>query len=114
MRVRSLAIVAVVVALDYAVWSWSLAGGRDLAGMISGLTLPPLLVILLVLVVVNVMRALGSVARRPAKDAAAQPRRSRTARRRPGRSAAPAIMGADTEDPAVAASGRSSSSKIAA
>ena len=37
--------------------------------MISGLTLPPLLVALLVLLALNLMRALGSATRRPVRDA---------------------------------------------
>jgi hypothetical protein len=105
----------VLVAVDYAVWNWSLAGSRDVAGMISGLTLPPLVVALLVLLVVNVMRALGSATRRPVEAGQTRRGSNRTWTRRRARSGSPARMSGETEDQARAASSHASSSrKIAA
>lgn len=100
-----MAVVLVLVALDYAIWSSSIAGGSDVAGTISGLTLPPLIAALLLLVAVNAMRGLGGATRRRPRPVSS---------RAPGDAGAPAIMGADTEEQATAASSRASSPKIAA
>jgi hypothetical protein len=114
-RLRPLAIVLALVAIDYAVWNWSLAGSRDVAGMVSGLTLPPLLVALLVLLAVNVMRVLGSATRRPTESSQTRRGSNRTSTRRRVRSGSPAIMSGETGDQARAASSHASPSrKIAA
>ena len=124
MRLRPVAILLAAVALDYAVWNSSLAGGSDVAGMISGLTLPPLIAALLVLMAVNAVRGVGDATRRRPKRqsgatgsaAAAQnkPATKRTNGDVPAGAGAPAIMGHDTEEQAAAASSRASSPKIAA
>ena len=108
MRLRPLVVVLAIVAVDYAIWSSSLAGGSDLAGMVSGLTLPPLIAVLLVLLAVNVVRGLGDVTIPRLKRAT-----KRTSAGLPAGAAPPAIMGSSTEDEAAAASSRASSPKIA-
>jgi len=94
------------------------------AGTISGLTLPPLIAALLLLVAANAIRGLGGATwRRPrpvsSQAGAGTTRRAKRATKRtsgptPGEAGAPAIMGADTEEQATAASSRASSPKIAA
>ena len=116
MRLRPLAIVVALVAIDYAVWNWSLGGGRDVAGMISGLTLPPLLAALLLLVALNAFRALGSATRRPLRPPPPKGRARRIAARRSGRRPPfGTMMKVSPRDPTAAPPGQSSSStKIAA
>jgi hypothetical protein len=103
--------VFVLVALDYAVWNMS--GGRDVAGMVSGLTLPPLLVVLLWLAALNLLRAIGGATRRPLSRGGAN-RRLAGRRRSAAGSASPIAADAASRDGAVAGGAQSPSRKIAA
>jgi hypothetical protein len=50
---------------DYLLWNWSLNSNHDLIALVSGLTLPPLTVMLLWLLVMSTARLLARTARRP-------------------------------------------------
>jgi hypothetical protein len=50
---------------DLLLWHWALAGSHDIFALISGLTLPPLLIATAWLLVVTVVRMLARGARRP-------------------------------------------------
>lgn len=50
---------------DYLLWNWSLNGNHDVIALISGLTLPPLAVVLLWLLALGIARLLAHAARRP-------------------------------------------------
>lgn len=54
---------------DYLLWNWSLNGNHDVVALISGLTLPPLAVVLLWMLALGFARLLGRAARRPAMRA---------------------------------------------
>jgi hypothetical protein len=41
-RLRVLPLLLAVVAADYALWDWSIASGRDIVSLVSGLTLLPM------------------------------------------------------------------------
>jgi hypothetical protein len=60
---RPLAVVTALVLGDYLLWNWSLGGGLDVAALVSGLTLPPLLVAWLSLLALNLGRLLGQARR---------------------------------------------------
>jgi hypothetical protein len=95
-----LAFVSALTLGDFLLWHWSLNGNHDVLALVSGLTLPPLLVAFLWLLVVSVMRLLMIGTRR---SAPAHPRR----RQSPARAAAPAAHG----DPARAAVSATSASE---
>jgi hypothetical protein len=48
---------------DYLLWNWSLGGGPDVFALMSGLTLPPLLVAWTWLLALNLVRLLGQARR---------------------------------------------------
>jgi hypothetical protein len=50
---------------DYLLWTWSLNHNHDVLALISGLTLPPLVVACLWLIVLSVARVLAHFARMP-------------------------------------------------
>lgn len=75
---------------DYLLWNWSLNGNHDVIALISGLTLPPLAVLLLWLLALGIARLLAHAARRPKLRARG------AAHRRPRRAA----MTSATSEPA--------------
>ena len=64
MPFRPLAIVSGLTIGDYLLWNWSLNGNRDVLALVSGLTLPPLVLVLLWLLALTVARLLASTTRR--------------------------------------------------
>jgi hypothetical protein len=105
---RPLALVSALTLGDYLVWDWSLGGNHDVFALVSGLTLPPLLIALLWLAVLTVTRVLAGTARRSRADVAR-------------RAAARARAGEPLDQPAAATGGAwkdeqasARSSKIAA
>ncbi|MBA3809550.1 MAG: hypothetical protein H0X28_14340, partial [Solirubrobacterales bacterium] len=66
---------------DYLLWNWSLNGNHDVIALVAGLTLPPLAVVLLWLLALNLARLLAHAARRPARRTGRA--RSRARRRSP-------------------------------
>lgn len=61
---RPLALVLALTIGDYLLWNWSLNHGHDVLALISGLTLPPLIIACLWLLTLGVGRVIGR-ARRP-------------------------------------------------
>ena len=112
---RALLTVLALTIADLLLWHWSLAGNRDVLAIISGLTLPPLVVALMWLTAVNLARLLARGARRPAARLRAQTTRvmrSRSGARRhlTALSAAPARL----RRGGTPAAGSDSSRKLAA
>jgi hypothetical protein len=70
---------------DYLLWNWSLSANRDVLALVSGLTLPPLVLVSLWIVAAGAMRlvaalgARGRAARPPHAASAGRPRPARTA-----------------------------------
>lgn len=64
MLYRPLALACVLGIGDYLLWDWSLGGNHYTVALVSGLTLPPVVIALVWLLVVNVMRLLTGGARR--------------------------------------------------
>jgi hypothetical protein len=62
---------------DYLLWNWSLNANHDVLALISGLTLPPLVLALVWLLVVSVMRGLMGFSRRSAQGGRARSGSSR-------------------------------------
>lgn len=63
MHYRLLALVTVFVAGDYLLWNWSLAGSHDTMALLSGLTLPLLMIIFLRLLIWSLAHLIASSAR---------------------------------------------------
>jgi hypothetical protein len=61
---RPLALVLALTIGDYLLWNWSVNHGHDVLALISGLTLPPLIIACLWLLTLGVGRVIGR-ARRP-------------------------------------------------
>jgi hypothetical protein len=98
---------------DYLLWNWSLSGSHDMVALVSGLTLPPLVLASLWVLAVGATQLLALTAQRRAK----RTRPSSTSRRSAtGRAASPTPGSIAMEDPAVAkkAAPGSSSGRIAA
>jgi hypothetical protein len=57
---RRLILVALLSGCDYLLWNWSLAGNHSGEAMVSGLTLPVLLAVLVWLIVLTLARLIGS------------------------------------------------------
>jgi hypothetical protein len=57
---RRLIFVALLSGCDYLLWDWSLAGNHSGEAIVSGLTLPVLLAVLVWLTVLTLARAIGS------------------------------------------------------
>jgi hypothetical protein len=87
---------------DYLLWSWSLNGNHDVLALVSGLTLPPLAVICVWLLMLNVARLIASIARRPATRLG-RGRSRRERERRLGASAAASGGNRSSADPASSA-----------
>ena len=64
MSFRPLVVVFGLALGDYLLWNWSLNTSHDAVALISGLTLPPLLIALVWLLVVSAMRGLMRISRR--------------------------------------------------
>jgi hypothetical protein len=65
---RSLGIFGALSVGDYLIWNWSVAGNHDAVAIISGLSLPVLLVVLVLLAIRNLLSLLNgstSTRRRP-------------------------------------------------
>ncbi len=61
---RPLVFVAGLTVGDYLVWNWSLNGNHDVLALVSGLTLPPLVVASVWLLALSAARLLARSARR--------------------------------------------------
>jgi hypothetical protein len=79
---RPLAIVSGLTIGDYLLWNWSLNHSHDVLALISGLTLPPLVLVCAWLLVVSAARLLAHATRRQAAGSGTA--RSRPAQRAPG------------------------------
>jgi hypothetical protein len=85
---RPLVFVSALTVGDYLLWNWSLSGNHDVLALVSGFTVPPLVVACLWLLVLNVTRLAGHLARRRTEKAArgrsgaARGRRARASRGR--------------------------------
>jgi hypothetical protein len=101
---RPLALVSGLTIGDYLLWNWSLSHGHDMLALISGVTLPPLLIAALWLIALSVARLLARPSRRSGAQAPA-----RAERRAPGPDT-PNTASQQSPSPAPAASSR----KIAA
>jgi hypothetical protein len=120
---RPLAFVSVLALGDYLLWNWSLNGNHDVLALVSGLTLPPLAIAFLGLLLLSLARLISHSARRSShRHAINSTRRSRAqtasrARAVDGPRRSPGTTGMLDEDQAptsTAASGSSSSGKLAA
>jgi hypothetical protein len=72
---RRLAVVSGLTLGDYVLWNWSLNGNHDVLALLSGLTLPPLVLACVVLLALSIARAISNSAHRS---------QLRAARRHPG------------------------------
>jgi hypothetical protein len=63
---RPLVFVSGLTVGDYLLWNWSLNGSHDVVALVSGLTLPPLVVACLWLLALSVGRVLARYTRRSA------------------------------------------------
>jgi hypothetical protein len=78
---------------DYLLWNWSLNGNHDVLALVSGLTLPPLAIVVLWLLALTVARLLA----RTSRDVSQERRMSRERRlRRRSVSPAPSRSGASS------------------
>lgn len=59
MRLRTLALLLVLTAADYVLWEWSIAGGHDIASLVAGLALLPLVAITIGGAILAAVRGLG-------------------------------------------------------
>ena len=71
---------------DYLLWNWSLSANHDVLALVSGLTLPPLVLVSLWILAAGAMRlvaalAAGAARQRARAASAARPRRARASRR---------------------------------
>lgn len=63
MAYRLLALVTALVAGDYLLWNWSQAGSHDTTALLSGLTLPLLMIIFIRLLIGSLAHLIASSAR---------------------------------------------------
>jgi hypothetical protein len=79
---------------DYLLWNWSLNGSHDVLALVSGLTLPPLVVAGLWLLVLSVADLIAARVRRPSARARAGAggAHARNRRRQRRRAATPASV----------------------
>jgi hypothetical protein len=61
---RPLALVSVLALGDYMLWNWSLQGNHDVLALVSGLTLPPLVIACLWLLALTLLRLIADIGRR--------------------------------------------------
>jgi hypothetical protein len=102
---RPLVLVSGLTVGDYLLWNWSLNSNHDALALVSGLTLPPLAVVLLWLLALTLARLIARLGRR-GRDAAAR----ELARAQRAAAAAPV----PEEPPTTAPATGSSSRKLAA
>lgn len=62
---RPLVLVSGLTVVDYLLWNWSLNANRDVLALVSGLTLPPLVIALVWLLAVTFARLVARSASRP-------------------------------------------------
>ncbi len=77
MSQRPLVLVSALTAGDYFLWNWSLNANHAVIALISGLTLPPLVLAALWLLAMSVARLLASTARRPGAKSSRRGKRRR-------------------------------------
>jgi hypothetical protein len=78
---RPLALVSVLTIGDYLLWNWSLNGNHDALALVSGLTLPPLVIACVWLVALSAMRLIAhSTSRSRDRGRSAEVRMSQGAR----------------------------------
>jgi hypothetical protein len=104
---RPLALVSALGVGDYLLWNWSLSHSHDVLALISGLTLPPLVIAALWLLALSVARLLARSTRRTPGSSQADART-----REAERSSAPS--GSFEQSPAPSSQTAASSRKIAA
>ncbi|MGH2831558.1 MAG: hypothetical protein ACRDK2_02180 [Solirubrobacteraceae bacterium] len=63
MPYRLLALVTVLIVGDYLLWNWSMAGSHDTVALLSGLTLPLLMIIFVRLLIWSLGHLIASSAR---------------------------------------------------
>jgi hypothetical protein len=114
---RPLAFVSGLTLGDYLLWNWSLNANHDVLALISGLTLPPLLLACAWLLAVNLIRLVGGSTRRSGRPAvlvgrdAGEDRDTSEAEARTGAATARATRDGSSASPG---SSPSSSGKLAA
>jgi len=97
---------------DYLLWNWSLGSNHDVLALVSGLTLPPLVIASLWLLALNVARVIARSTRGRALRGGALPRAGRGGRE--GRQGTATADPGEEEAATSAASAGRSSSKLAA
>jgi hypothetical protein len=102
---RPLVLVSGLTIGDYVLWNWSLNSNHDVLALVSGLTLPPLAVVVIWLLAISATRLVARSARRAG--------RNRT-RARPQRYPRPTTDVAAQEPGTGTARARKSSRKLAA
>ncbi len=70
MSPRPLVVVSGLTVGDYLLWNWSLSSNHDVLALVSGLTLPPLVIACLWLLALNVARLIARSTRRRADRSA--------------------------------------------
>lgn len=101
MPARPLVVVSGLALGDYFLWNWSLNANHDVLALISGLTLPPLVLAVVWLLVLSVMRGLMRFSRRVPQAGGARRRSSRpyAARRRADQQLAGVTAAGDADRP---------------
>jgi hypothetical protein len=77
---KRLALICGITLADYLLWNWSVGGNHDLLALVSGLTLPFLVLASAVLLLVSLARVISGSIRRPQRP---------LGRRRPGAGESP-------------------------
>ncbi|HWX97116.1 MAG TPA: hypothetical protein VNZ01_09730 [Solirubrobacteraceae bacterium] len=70
MSYRPLAFVSGLTLGDYLLWNWSLNANHDVIALVSGLTLPPLVLAFAWMLALTLVRLIGSSARRSGRGVA--------------------------------------------
>jgi hypothetical protein len=111
---RPLAIVSGLTIGDYLLWNWSLNGHHDALALVSGLTLPPLAVVLLWLVAVTVARVGAEMTRGKRERADVRTAAAAARRRLLDGSPAAASLGRSPSSPSRTPAGSPAASSTAA
>lgn len=111
---RPLALVSGLTVGDYLLWNWSLNHNRDVLALVSGLTLPPLVVVCVWLLALSLARLLARAPRRSATHAARG--RAGAEREQSHRASGSSPTAGPVDQPAISATSSSAapSRKIAA
>ena len=103
---------------DYVLWNWSLNGNHDVLALVSGLTLPPLALMLVWLLALSAARLIGRSTSASSRAGVARDTSRPDAAAPPEPAAAPPEAAPEAEPredvPATARSAGSSSGKLAA